>query len=86
MISFIEFLCIHFLLQIDVLVNNAGRSQRASWTEVELDVDRSMFETNVLGHVSLTQEVLPHMISRKQGLIAVMSSLAGKSGKFLCIV
>ncbi|XP_005101481.1 dehydrogenase/reductase SDR family member 7 [Aplysia californica] len=66
--------------QIDVLMNNAGRSQRAAWLDVELDVDRDMFETNVLGQVSLTREVLPHMISRKAGLIAVMSSIAGKVG------
>jgi len=66
--------------QIDVLVNNAGKSQRAGWLDVSLAVDRELFEVNVLGQVSLTQEVLPHMISRKSGHIAVMSSLAGKTG------
>ncbi|BFZ07740.1 hypothetical protein BsWGS_10779 [Bradybaena similaris] len=66
--------------RIDVLVNNAGRSQRSPWMEVELDVDRLLFELNVLGPVSLTQQVLPHMIQRRQGQIVVISSLVGKIG------
>ncbi|CAG5131725.1 unnamed protein product, partial [Candidula unifasciata] len=66
--------------KIDILINNAGRSQRSPWMEVELDVDRELFELNVLGPVSLTQQVLPHMIDRKQGQIVVISSLVGKIG------
>jgi dehydrogenase/reductase SDR family protein 7 len=66
--------------KIDILVNNAGRSQRALWTDIELSVDREIFELNVLGPVSLTQEVLPHMIERKKGQIAVTSSIVGKIG------
>ncbi|CAG5131726.1 unnamed protein product [Candidula unifasciata] len=66
------------LLSIDILINNAGRGQRSPWMEVELDVDRQLFEVNVLGPVSLTQQVLPHMLQRKQGQIVVVSSLAGK--------
>ncbi|BFZ12367.1 hypothetical protein BsWGS_15406 [Bradybaena similaris] len=66
--------------KIDVLISNAGKSQRAVWHEVELDVDRELFDVNVLGPVSLTQQVLPHMIQRKQGQVVVTSSLAGKLG------
>ncbi|GFR69033.1 dehydrogenase/reductase SDR family member [Elysia marginata] len=65
---------------VDILINNAGKSQRASWNEVELSVDKEMFEINTLGPVSLTHALLPHMIGRKQGQIAVVSSLAGKTG------
>ncbi|KAK0059856.1 dehydrogenase/reductase SDR family member 7, partial [Biomphalaria pfeifferi] len=65
--------------KIDILINNAGRFQQAWWTDIDLDVDRHIFELNVLGPVSLTQAVLPHMIERKAGQIAVMSSLAGKA-------
>ena len=65
---------------MDILVNNAGKSQRALWTDVERSVDIEMFELNVLGPVLLTQALLPHMIKRKGGQIAVMSSLAGKAG------
>ncbi|KAK7481161.1 hypothetical protein BaRGS_00027594 [Batillaria attramentaria] len=66
--------------QIDVLVNNAGRSQRAAWADISLEVDRQMLETNVLGVLSLTKCVLPHMMQRKAGHIVVMSSIAGKVG------
>lgn len=69
--------------QIDILVNNAGRGQRALWLDVDLRVDRELFEINVLGPVSLTQEVLPHMIQRKQGHVVVVSSVAGKLGEYL---
>ncbi|BFZ12368.1 hypothetical protein BsWGS_15407 [Bradybaena similaris] len=66
--------------KIDILINNAGKSQRSAWVDVDLNVDRELFEINVLGSVSLTQLVLPHMIERKQGQIAVMSSIAGRFG------
>ena len=49
--------------------------------DVELDVDRLIYEVDVLGPVSLTSALLPHMIERKQGQVAVVSSLAGKSGE-----
>uniref|UniRef100_A0A0B7BHU6 Dehydrogenase/reductase SDR family member 7 n=4 Tax=Arion vulgaris TaxID=1028688 RepID=A0A0B7BHU6_9EUPU len=71
---------LHHFNKIDILVNNAGRSQRASWIDIELSVDRELFELNVLGPVSLTQEVLPHMIERKRGQIVVTSSIVGKVG------
>lgn len=66
--------------QIDILVNNAGRSQRASWADISLEVDRQMLETNVLGVLSLTRCVLPHMIQRRAGHIVITSSVAGKLG------
>jgi dehydrogenase/reductase SDR family protein 7 len=68
--------------QIDVLVNNAGRSQRAWIVDTELAVDREMIELNVIGQISLTKCVLPHMIERHCGQIVVTSSLAGKTGIF----
>jgi dehydrogenase/reductase SDR family protein 7 len=42
-----------------------------------------MLEINVLSVLSLTKQVLPHMIERKEGHIVNMSSIAGKLGKFL---
>lgn len=71
---------LEYFNKVDILINNAGKSQRAHWTEVELSVDKEMFEVNTLGPVSLTQALLPHMIERKQGQIAVISSLSGKFG------
>ncbi|WAR18269.1 DHRS7-like protein [Mya arenaria] len=66
--------------QIDVLVNNAGRSQRAAWEKTDLQVDREMLEINVLSVLSLTKQVLPRMLDRGQGHIVNMSSVAGKVG------
>ncbi|XP_050406980.2 dehydrogenase/reductase SDR family member 7 isoform X2 [Patella vulgata] len=66
--------------KIDVLVNNAGRSQRAAWIETDIEVDRQMFELNVLGTLSLTKAVLPKMVEQKSGHIVVISSAAGKLG------
>lgn len=61
-------------------MNNAGRSQRAVWDETDLEVDRDMLNVNVLGVLSLTKAVLPHMINTSGGHIVVMSSVAGKVG------
>lgn len=62
---------------IDILLNNAGRGMRGKWWEVDLKVDRELWELNVLGTVSLTRNVLPHMMKRRQGHIALVSSIAG---------
>jgi len=64
--------------QIDILVNNAGRSQRAWIIDTELAVDREMIELNTVAPISLTKCVLPHMIARRRGHIAVTSSIAAK--------
>ncbi|KAH3859181.1 dehydrogenase/reductase SDR family member 7-like [Dreissena polymorpha] len=66
--------------QIDVLVNNAGRGQRAAWERTDLQVDRDMLEINVLSVLSLTKAALPHMLARGEGHIVNMSSVAGKIG------
>ncbi|XP_048733857.2 dehydrogenase/reductase SDR family member 7-like [Ostrea edulis] len=69
---------LEYFNKIDILVNNAGRSQRALFEETSLDVDRGVLELNVLGVLSLTKQVLPHMLQRKEGHIVVNSSIAGK--------
>lgn len=70
------FLC----YQLDILVNNAGRSQRAWAIETELAVDVEMIQLNVIGQVSLTKCVLPHMVERGKGHVIITSSLASKTG------
>ena len=49
--------------------------------ETDLDVDLSVMNINVLGTISLTKAVLPHMVKRKNGQIVVISSASGKCGK-----
>ncbi|GAB6031585.1 hypothetical protein CHUAL_009350 [Chamberlinius hualienensis] len=65
--------------KIDILVNNAGRSQRAKFENVEINVDKELFQLNVFSAVDLTTAVLPHFMERKQGHVAVVSSIAGKT-------
>jgi len=63
-------------------VNNAGRSQRAFVVDTEIAVDREMIELNIIAPVSLTKCVVPHMIARRRGHVAVTSSIAGKIGNY----
>ena len=65
---------------IDLLINNAGTSQRSLCKDTRFDVYRQMLEVNVLGQISLTQAVLPSMLERGSGHLAVTSSVAGKVG------
>ena len=62
-------------------MNNAGISQLGLSLETDLDVDMSVMIINVLGTISLTKTVLPHMIQSKNGQIVVLSSASGKCGK-----
>ena len=41
---------------------------------------RQIFEVDVLGQIALTKSVLPLMLERKNGHIAITSSVAGKLG------
>ena len=59
-------------------MNNAGRSQRAEFQRVQVDVDRALFELNVFGPVALARTVLPHFIERGSGQVVVTSSVMGK--------
>lgn len=65
---------------VDVLVNNAGRSQRSLAEDTDLEVTRDMMELNVIGNISVTKAVLPGMLARRSGHIVVTSSVAGKVG------
>jgi dehydrogenase/reductase SDR family member 7B len=66
--------------QIDVLINNAGISQRSLAIDTELAVYRTLMEVDYLAPVALTQLLLPRMIERGTGHIAAVSSVAGKLG------
>ena len=66
--------------RLDVLVNNAGVSQRSTALETSPDVERALFEVNFFGAVAVTRSVLPWMIEGGGGRIAVIGSMAGKFG------
>ena len=66
--------------QVDVLINNAGISQRSLALDTHLDVYRQLIEVDYMAPLALTQLLLPKMVARKSGHLAVVSSVAGKVG------
>jgi len=66
--------------KIDILINNAGISQRSLCKDTDMSVYRTLFEVDVFGQIALTKEVLPLMIKNKSGHLVVTSSVAGKIG------
>lgn len=65
---------------IDLLINNAGVSQRSFCVDTDFSVYRKLLDVDVLGQIALTQAVLPIMIRQGSGHIAVTASVAGKIG------
>ncbi len=63
---------------IGVLVNNAGGALGADPVATGDPADwRTMYETNVIGTLNLTQALLPKLIAGGDGVIVVVSSTAG---------
>jgi NAD(P)-dependent dehydrogenase (short-subunit alcohol dehydrogenase family) len=67
---------------IDVLVNNAGISHHSLAAETSQAVLRQVMDINFHGAVSCTLAALPSL-SRRQGVIVVMSSVAGFGPLFM---
>jgi len=65
---------------IDLLINNAGISQRSTCVDTSMHTYRKLFEVDVFGQIALTKLVLPLMIEQGSGHIAVTASVAGKMG------
>lgn len=64
---------------IDILINNAGLALGRDPVGTILDQDMSnMFQTNVLGLITLTQAVLPIMQNKNSGDIINIGSIAGR--------
>lgn len=66
--------------KIDILINNAGVSQRALVQDITNKVGRQLMEVNFFGSIHLTKAVLPLMLKTNSGNIVGMSSAAGKFG------
>ena len=65
---------------IDLLIANAGISAGLGGGEEKAEQARAIFATNVDGVVNSVSPLIPRMIARKSGQIALISSLAGIRG------
>lgn len=52
--------------QLDVLINNAGISQRSLAKDTDLEVDRRIMEVDFFGPIALTKLVLPGLLNSSQ--------------------
>ena len=66
--------------RIDVLINNAGVSQRSRVATTIEDVERGIMEVDYFGTILLTRAVLPRMTGQKSGKVVVISSVMGYVG------
>ena len=61
---------------IDVLVNNAGITQRSAFVDTRISVYRRVMDVNFFGSLHCTKAAMDSLIERK-GIIIVIESLAG---------
>ena len=69
--------------RVDILINNAGVSQRSKALDTDLSVYRQLMEIDYFGVVALNQVVMPKMIEQGAGHIVTVASVAGKVGSKL---
>ena len=65
---------------IDVLINNAGIGMYKRIDEFTLTEFKEILEINTVGPFLMSKYAVPHMITKKQGQIINISSVAGLNG------
>jgi dehydrogenase/reductase SDR family member 7 len=66
--------------KIDILINNAGVSQRCFEVDTSMEIYRELMEVNYFSIVSLTKLVLTGFRERNEGKIVNITSIAGLFG------
>ena len=65
---------------IDIVMLNAGISQRTNVEDTSMEMVRKIMEVNYFAPVAIAKEILPKMLKRGGGKIAVTTSIAGRFG------
>lgn len=66
--------------KIDILVNNVGMAYYKPLVETSLEEYDTMMDTNMRSTFLFTRHVVPHMIERGEGMVIIVSSMAGVRG------
>lgn len=69
-----------FYGSIDILINNAGISQRSLIMDTDLQVYQKLMDVNYMGTIALSKAILPYFVSQKKGHFVTVTSLMGKFG------
>ena len=65
---------------IDIVMLNAGISQRTNVEDTSMEMMRRIMEVNYFAPVAIAKAILPRMVERGGGKIAVTTSIAGRFG------
>lgn len=68
---------------VDLLVNNAGVSQRSLAIDTVPEVYDQLIDTDLRAPIHLTQALLPRLVERRSGTIVMIASVAGRLGPVL---
>ncbi len=66
--------------KVDILINNAGISQRSLIKDTDFSVYKKLIDIDYLGTVALSKAILPHFIQNQNGHYITVTSLMGKFG------
>ena len=67
--------CVRKVSQIDILINNAGMQYAMPVSDISLSEAKSLFDTNVWGHIALTQQCIPHLRRSSRPMIVNHTSV-----------
>lgn len=74
---------IAYFQRIDIIVHNAGVSQRSYIKDTDLSVYQKIMDIDFFSTVAITKAALPYMLKQQSGHFIIMSSVAGKIGTIM---